>query len=127
MAICSLRINNVIPPDQYHVLQGRRDHFPEGGTNFWSYIDARDVATAFRAALDGASKGHEVFLIAAADTCLDIPIREAIARFYGPGATFDPNHGEHQSVFDCRKIERFFGWKPRHSWRDQETPPIATP
>jgi nucleoside-diphosphate-sugar epimerase len=120
MVICSLRINNVILPDRYDILQHRRDHFPEGAGNFWSYIDARDVATAFRAALEGQSQGHEVFLIAAADTCLDIPIREAITRHYGSSANFDPNHGDEQSVFDCRKIERFFGWKPGHSWRDLE-------
>ena len=119
MAIVSLRINNVIPPDRYDILQYRRDHFPEGGANFWSYIDARDVATAFRAALEGQSQGHEVFLIAAADTCLDRPIREAIEERYGPGAQFDPNHGDFQSVFDCRKIERFFGWKAQYSWRNQ--------
>jgi nucleoside-diphosphate-sugar epimerase len=115
MSICSLRINNVILPDRYDVLQYRRDHFPAGGGNFWSYIDVRDVATAFRAALEGQSEGHEVFLIAAADTCLDIPIHEAIERHYGPGGEYAPGHGDHQSAFDCAKIERFFGWKPRHS------------
>jgi nucleoside-diphosphate-sugar epimerase len=120
MAICSLRINNIIMPDRYDTLQYRRDHFPAGGGNFWSYIDVRDVALAFRAALEGESAGHEVFLIAAADTCLDIPIREAIARHYGPGANYDPGYGEYQSAFDCAKIERFFGWTPKHSWRDQQ-------
>jgi nucleoside-diphosphate-sugar epimerase len=119
MAIVSLRINNVITPDRYDILQYRRDHFPEGGANFWSYIDARDVATAFRAALEGQSQGHEVFLIAAADTVLDRPIREAIKERYGLEAQFDSNHGDFQSVFDCRKIERFFGWKAQHSWRSQ--------
>jgi nucleoside-diphosphate-sugar epimerase len=119
MPIVSLRINNVIMPDRYDILQYRRDHFPEGGANFWSYIDARDVATAFRAALEGESQSHEVFLIAAADTVLDRPIREAIAQHYGPGAQFDPGHGEFQSVFDCRKMERFFGWKAQYSWRNQ--------
>jgi nucleoside-diphosphate-sugar epimerase len=118
LAICSLRINNIILPDRYDTLQYRRDHFPEGGGNFWSYIDVRDVATAFRAALEGESEGHEVFLIAAADTCLDIPIREAVERHYGPGANFAPDHGDYDSVFDCRKIERAFGWKAQHSWRD---------
>ncbi len=120
MAVCSLRINNVILPDRYDILQQRRDNFPEGGGNFWSYIDARDVATAFRAALEGQSEGHEVFLIAAADTCLELPIREAVSRHYGPGANFAPEHGDFQSVFDCRKILRAFGWKPKHSWRDIE-------
>lgn len=117
LAICSLRINNVILPDRYDILHYRRDNFPAGGGNFWSYIDARDVAGAFRAALEGQSEGHEVFLIAAADTCLDIPIREAVERHYGPGANFAPDHGDFQSVFDCSKIERFFGWKAKYSWR----------
>jgi UDP-glucose 4-epimerase len=118
MSICSLRINNVIVPDRYDILKFRRDNFPAGSANFWSYIDARDVATAFRAALEGESEGHEVFLIAAADTCLDLPIREAVARHYGPGAAFAPEHGDHESVFDCGKIERAFGWKARYSWRE---------
>ena len=119
MAICSLRINNVITPDRYDILQYRRDNFPEGGGNFWSYIDARDVATAFRAALEGHSNDHEVFLIAAADTSIDMPIREAIERLHGPLTTIAPDHGDYQSVFDCRKIERAFGWKALQSWRNQ--------
>lgn len=119
MAICSMRINNVIPPERYDILQYRRDNFPEGGGNFWSYIDARDVAGACRAALEGTSSGHEVFLIAAADTCIDVPIQEAVERLYGPGANFAPEHGPYQSAFDCSKIKRTFGWTPQYSWRDQ--------
>lgn len=118
MSICSLRINNVIMPDGYDVLQFRRDHFPEGGWNFWSYIDARDVASAFRVALEGDIVGHEVFLIAAADTCLDIPIQEAVERHYGPGANFAEGHGPFESVFSCRRIRERLGWTPRYSWRD---------
>jgi UDP-glucose 4-epimerase len=118
MSICSLRINNVIMPDGYDVLQYRRDHFPEGGVNFWSYIDARDVASAFRLALEGEISGHEVFLIAAADTCLDTPVQEAVERRYGSGARFAPDHGPFDSVFSCRRIEERLGWRARHSWRD---------
>lgn len=118
MTLCSLRINNVIPPDEYHRLEARRRNFPEeGSSNFWSYIDARDVATAFRAALEGQSSGHEVFLIAAADTCIDVPIQQAVETRYGPGANFAPGHGPHQSVFDCSKIKDYFGWEAKHSWR----------
>ncbi len=120
MAICSLRINNVIPPDEYDRLARRRQNYPqEGSGNFWSYIDARDVASAFRAALEGESEGHEVFLIAAADTYIDVPIQEAVETRYGPGANFAPGHGPHQSVFDCSKIKEYFGWEPQYSWRDQ--------
>jgi nucleoside-diphosphate-sugar epimerase len=118
MSIASLRIDNVITPDGYDVLRYRRENLAEGGVNFWSNIDARDVASAFRAALEGEIEGHEVFLIAAADTCLDTPIQDAVERLRGPGANFAPDHGPFDSVFDCRKIERRLGWRPRFSWRD---------
>jgi nucleoside-diphosphate-sugar epimerase len=123
LAIVTLRINNIILPDRYAVLQYSRDHFPEGSANFWSYIDVRDVASACRAALEGSSRGHEVCLIAAADHCLDEPLRDAIARRYGEGARFAPGFGDHQSAFDCSKMARLFGWRAQHSWRNQPLTP----
>ena len=122
MPVVSLRINNVITPDTYHWLQQRRDQYPQGGSaNFWSYIDARDVATAFRAAVEGDTTGHEVFLIAAADTSSDIPLQEAMAARYGADAAarIVTGHDPFASAFDCRKIERVLGWTAKHSWRDQ--------
>lgn len=120
-AFCGLRLNNIIvPPAGYVAMAAQRERFPEGAGNFWSYLDVRDAATAFRAALEGSSAGHEVFLVAAADTRLTLPIQEAVRRVHGDRTPpFAPGHGPHQSVFDCGKIERFFGWRPRHSWRDE--------
>jgi len=120
MPICTLRINNVIPPEkQDEMLRPRREQYPgPGSANYWSYIDARDVGTAFRAALEGKSDGHEVFLIAAADTCIEVPLAKAIEERYGKKPNMAPDHGEFSSAFDCSKIKRFFGWKPEHSWRD---------
>ena len=118
MGIVSLRINNIIMPDGYHVLEQRRKGYPEAGSsNYWSYIDVRDVASAFRAALEGKSGGHEVFLIAAADTCIDIPLEEAVGKRYGSGGSFLPGRNPHDSAFDCRKIERAFGWRAKYGWR----------
>ena len=120
MPICTLRINNVIPPELSEEMLGpRREKFPgPGSANYWSYIDARDVGSAYRAALEGESSGHEVFLIAAADTCIEVPIQEAVKQRYGKPGNFAAGHGEFQSAFDCSKMERYFGWKPSHSWRD---------
>jgi len=122
MPIVSLRINNVITPETYTWLADRRAGYPQGGSgNFWSYIDVRDVATAFRCALEANTVGHEVFLIAAADTCLDVPLRQALKDRYGDDALarLAEGHGAFQSVFDCSKAERLLGWKAAHSWRDQ--------
>lgn len=122
MALCTLRINNVIPPElRSEMLVPRRERFPgPGSANFWSYIDARDVGGAFRAALEGESSGHEVFLIAARDTCIEVPLAEAIRTRYGVDPPIRDGHGDFESAFDCGKMERFFGWKAAHSWRDPE-------
>ncbi len=116
MGIVSLRINNVIMPD-HEVLRKRRENFPDGYANFWSYIDARDVGSAFRASLEGTSSGHQVFLIAASDTVLEMPVQEAFKRHFGYDGPFREAHPPHASVFDCSKIEQTFGWTPAHSWR----------
>lgn len=120
LTIASLRINNIILPDRYDMLEARRKNYPEeGSANFWSYIDVRDVAAAFRAALEGKNDGHEVFLISAADICINVPIREAVEKRYGKAGNFADGHGDFDSVFDCSKMKKFFGWKAVHSWRDQ--------
>lgn len=122
MPIVSLRINNVITPETYTWLADRRAGYPHNGSgNFWSYIDVRDVATAFRCAIEANTVGHEVFLIAAADTCLDVPLRQALKDRHGDDALarLAEGHGAFQSVFDCSKAERLLGWKATHSWRDQ--------
>lgn len=122
-AFVGLRINNVIPPDRYDILQARRDDPETGRANFWSYIDARDVGTAYRAALQGASTGHEVFLIAAADTSADRPLRELMAKYYAGYDRFASAHDDFASAFRCTKMERFFGWKPQYSWRNVSATP----
>ncbi|HZB95910.1 MAG TPA: NAD(P)-dependent oxidoreductase [Herpetosiphonaceae bacterium] len=120
-AFVGLRINNVIPPDRYDILQARRDNPATGLANFWSYIDARDVGTAYLAALQGESTSHEVFLIAAPDTSADRPLRELMAEYYDGYDRFAPDHDEFASAFNCSKMERFFGWKPSYSWRQEQT------
>ncbi len=116
-AFVGLRINNVIPPDRYDILAARRADPRTGRDNFWSYIDARDVGTAYRAALEGASTGHEVFLIAAADTSADRPLRALLAEYYDGYDRVAPGHDEYASAFDCGKMARVFGWHPTYSWR----------
>ena len=116
-AFVGLRINNVIQPDGYDRFRKEWEDPSLSMGNFWSYIDARDVGTACRAALEGDSSGHEVFLIAAADTRAKRPLRELMAEYYDGYDRFVPDHDDFASAFSCAKMERFFGWKPSYSWR----------
>ena len=114
-----LRINNVIPPDTYDRFAAEWDDPSLSKGNFWSYIDARDVGTAYRAALEGTSTGHEVCLIAAADTRAKRGLRELMAEHYDGYDRFADDYADPRSAFDCSKMQALFGWTPSHSWRDQ--------
>jgi nucleoside-diphosphate-sugar epimerase len=117
-----LRINNVIPPDSYHRFQAEWDDPAISMANFWSYIDARDVGTAYLATLEGTSTGHEVCLIAAADTRAQRGLRELMAQYYGGYNRFASDYEDPSSAFNCAKMRNLFNWTPSHSWRHQQTP-----
>ena len=115
-----LRINNVISPETDYARFAREWEDPSMvSVNFWSYIDARDVGGAFLAALEGESAGHEVFGITAADTRAKRGLRELMAEYYDGYDSFAPDHDDFASAWDCSKMERFFGWRPAHSWREE--------
>lgn len=113
-----LRINNVIPPDDYARFELEWADPSRSMANFWSYIDARDVGTAYLAALEGTSTGHEVCLIAAADTRAKQGLRALMAEHYDGYDSFAAGHDDHTSAFDCSKMKSLFGWTPTYSWRD---------
>ena len=113
-----LRINNVIDPDGYGKFRHEWADPSISRVNFWSYIDARDVGTAYRAALEGSSTGHEVCLIAAADTRAKQGLRELMAEHYDGYNRFADDYEDPRSAFDCAKIKSLFGWTPTYSWRD---------
>jgi nucleoside-diphosphate-sugar epimerase len=114
-----LRINNVIPPDAYGAFAQEWADPARSKANFWSYIDARDVGTAYLAALEGTSTGHEVCLIAAADTRAKRGLRELMREFYDGYDRFAEDYQDPRSAFDCTRMQELFDWTPSHSWRDQ--------
>ncbi len=118
-----LRINNVIPPDTYDRFAAEWEDPSLSQANFWSYIDARDVGTAYLAALEGSSTGHEVCLIAAADTRAKRGLKELMAEHYSGYDSFADDYEDPKSAFDCRRMEQLFGWTPSHSWRDEPSTP----
>jgi nucleoside-diphosphate-sugar epimerase len=113
-----LRINNVIDPDEYGRFKDEWDDPGLSKQNYWSYIDARDVGTAYRAALEGTSSGHEVCLIAAADTRAKRGLRELMAEFYDGYDRFASDYEDPRSAFDCAKMKALFSWTPTYSWRN---------
>jgi nucleoside-diphosphate-sugar epimerase len=91
---------------------------------FWAYVDVRDVVDAALRCLSLDGVRHDRFLLAAADTSVDIPTRDLVERhhpsipwpLHGPAAWVadDP----YRTLVDCSHARTVLGWRPTHSWRD---------
>ncbi len=119
MGITSLRVNLVVMPEHMVSLREGQDRFPWGQANFWAYVDARDAGRAALMAVESPAKGHDVFMVAANDTILARPTREAISERFGSDIIFAEDLPEFGSTVDCSKILKKLGWSPLYSWRDE--------
>lgn len=115
--IYCLRIGNVIDPPDY---AGFPAFFKDPGWRrriAWSYIDARDLATVTRLAIDTEGLGFEVMNVAADDVSSDLPTAELLKRFY-PSVKVTRTLGEFETLLSNAKLKRLLGFKQQHSWRD---------
>jgi nucleoside-diphosphate-sugar epimerase len=93
--------------------------------DLWSYVDRRDVARAFRMAIERVESGHHVALIAARDAWgFDAPgdtsVTDRIRRNYPELVSFLDNGFDYErfGFVDTRRAEETFGWVAQYLWRD---------
>lgn len=118
MQVVSLRIGNVIIPSMYEKDFPGFIHDPEQRkTIVWSYIDARDAASAYRLSIEKDNLGTAVLNIANDNTSVDIPNKELLNKIY-PNVEIRGNIGDYETLFSNKKAKEVLGWKPVHNWRD---------
>ena len=69
-------------PEDYALFPSYWDDPTIRKWNLWSYVDARDVATAVRLALEAPIEGAEVAIVAAADTVMTRPSADLMAEVF---------------------------------------------
>lgn len=114
--IYCLRIGNVIDPVDYAKFP---EYFKDPGLRrriTWSYIDARDLATASRLAVDTDGLGFQVMNVAADDVSSDLPTAELLKRFY-PTVPLKKTLGEFETLLSNEKIKRLLGFRQQYDWR----------
>ncbi|HQJ24084.1 MAG TPA: NAD(P)-dependent oxidoreductase [Bacillota bacterium] len=92
---------------------------------FWQYVHVKDVAQAFRLALESLSHQQEDFQaynIGAADALCAVPSIDIIKAYF-PELSYlkDPMgfaDGKNAPLFGIAKARRFLGYRPRFSWQD---------
>ena len=111
-----LRPTTVVTPEDY---AGRVPRMLDDGAGTLSYVDARDVARAVRAALDDTEIEHDRFFITADDALSREPLAVAFPRrFPGSEAVCSGLTGT-EGPINCAKAKRVLGYRPRHSWRTE--------
>jgi len=101
-----------------------------GAGNYWSYVDARDVAEQVHAALTtefDPAGGHEAFNCVAADNALGEPLEELLESVYGDVPDEGPGVGDDGSAYSVEKATELLGWAPEHSWRDSVEEDVQRP
>ena len=117
LQITGLRFSNVMEPGDYPAFPGFDADPQQRKWNLWSYIDARDGASAVRLALAPREPGFDYFVIANPDTVMSRSSADLMANVF-PGVEIREELGEHQSLLSSDKAYRGLGWKPARSWRD---------
>lgn len=85
-------------------------------SNFWSYVDVRDLVSFIDRYLDAPPSGHEAFNLAAADNHAGAETTALLGSALGTLPDRCAISGE-SSVYSTEKARERLGWRPEHDWR----------
>ena len=117
MTISSMRFPGVIFDLSYESFRDRWKNPAARANGFWTYIDARDAATACRLALEATFHGHEVFIAAAPTSTMRQPTLDLIEEFLPKGAKIKQTSGKHWSCVDSTKAKKILEFTADHVWQ----------
>ena len=113
----SLRPSGVVAPEELEEMKKAGGRKPSG-FQAYSYIDARDLAVAFRLAVERPLPGATVLFVVADDSTIAEPLCEFYRRT-------QPDIGDKASMltgssgaYANERAKKALGWKPIYSWRN---------
>jgi nucleoside-diphosphate-sugar epimerase len=112
----ALRLSWVLFPPMADGLRTRGGR-PPTRVDVYSYVDPRDVATAFRAAVEVPHLTSPVVYIGADDTTCPEPLAEVLPRLAPSLAQMARELTGTRPAQSNRRAREVLGWQPRHSWR----------
>ena len=112
-----LRISNIMAPEDYAAFPSYWDDARIRKWNLWGYVDARDVASAARLALEAPIEGAEVAIIAAAETVMTRPSADLMAEVFPDVPLRRPVEGR-ETLLAIDHARRLLGYEPAHRWAD---------
>jgi len=125
LSVASLRLVGIVFDVTYQTFPERWKNPQARLGGFWSYVDARDAASACRLAVETTWPGHEVLNIAAPTSSMPEPTAELIHRYLPEVHEVRPPAHPRWSGVDSSKAARLLGFRAEHTWeRYIQAPPV---
>lgn len=121
MEIYALRFSLILAPNEYDREIAAFSDTARHHRILWSYVDARDAASACRLALEAPGHGKTEACrlnITSSDLLSDASVSELAAKYY-PQVPFpgkDP--GKLTALVSNARAKSVLNWEPAHSWRN---------
>ncbi|WP_078555072.1 NAD-dependent epimerase/dehydratase family protein [Bacillus alkalicellulosilyticus] len=120
MQVVSMRLGNVITPEMYSNFPSFINDPEQRKVIVWSYIDARDAASAFRLAVEKDGLGSVALNIANDDTSMNIESKTLMNTIF-PNIPLKKELTGYETLLSNEKAKRLLGWQPVHEWRKYVT------
>lgn len=117
----SLRMPWIQTPETFHAAVGPRRRQAEAARDLWAYLDARDAADAFAAAVERPIEGHLRVFLSASDSYMERSSTELVAEAYPDTPIRAPLEGT-AALIDISAARQALGFAPRFSWRNYPAP-----
>lgn len=83
---------------------------------FWTYLDVRDAARAFRVAIENEGDGHRIYNVAAPASNMREPTKELVQRFFPTLTDIRTSEAGNWSGMDSSRAEAELGFRAEHVW-----------
>ena len=112
----SLRPSGVLSPEELEAIKKAGGRKPSG-FQAYSYIDARDLALAFRLAVVRPLRGATVMFVVADDSTIAEPLCELYPRIEPRIGDRASNLTGSRAAYANDRARELLAWKPVYSWR----------
>jgi nucleoside-diphosphate-sugar epimerase len=116
MTTVALRPPWVLMPEQLEQLR-QNGGAPASELNTYSYVDVRDLAVAYRRAVELPLEGHHAIFVVADDPRVAEPLADLLPRLHPPIGDRARDLTGARGAIDTVRAREMLGWEPRHRWR----------
>jgi nucleoside-diphosphate-sugar epimerase len=111
-----LRPSGVVIPEELEQMKQRGGREPNGFSAY-SYVDARDLARAFRLAVERPIASGAVLFVVADDSTVAEPLCDLYPRLRPTIGNKAKSLTGSRGAYSNLRAKDLLGWEPAHSWR----------